>query len=91
MSEIVDRLVVTLGERIDDMQDAESERDFDRIVVLAAALMENAQRAGFADLTGVARALEAASAGCDAEGTHARLVELTEIAHRVRLGHKGSV
>jgi len=90
VSEIVDQLVIGLGERIDHLQDAESEQDFDQIAVLACALVENAQQAGFAELARVAGALEAASTWRDAEGSHRLLVELTEIVHRVRLGHMGA-
>ena len=90
VSEIVDQLVIGLGERIDHLQDAETEQDFDRIALFASALVENAREAGFAELARVASVLENVSARRDAEGTHTRLVELTEIVHRVRLGHMGT-
>lgn len=90
MSEIVDRLVIGLGERIDQLQDAETEQDFDQIAVLANALLRNARAAGFAELAGVASELESVARGRDADGTHAQLVLMTEIVHRVRLGHMGS-
>jgi HPt (histidine-containing phosphotransfer) domain-containing protein len=90
VSEIVDQLVIGLGERIDHLQDSETEQDFDRIAVLASTLVENARQAGFAELAQIASALETVSTWRDAEGTHARLVELTEIVHRVRLGHMGT-
>jgi len=90
VSEIVDELVIGLGEGIDHLQDAESAGDFDQIAMLASALVENARQAGFAELAGAASALEAVSTWRDAEGTHSRLVELTEIVQRVRLGHMGA-
>ncbi len=89
VSEIVDQLVIGLGERIDHLQDAESVQDFDQITVLAAALVKSARQAGFAQLARVAAALEAVSTRRDAATSHTRLVELTEIVHRVRLGHMG--
>lgn len=90
VSEFVDQLVIGLGERIDHLQDAESEQDFDQIAVLASGLVDNARRAGFDELARVASALEAVSTWRDPKSTHTRLVELTEIVHRVRLGHMGS-
>ena len=90
VSEIVDQLVIGLGERIDLLQDAESAHDFDQIAILSSALVENARQAGFAELARVASALEEVSTWRDADRTHARLVELTRIVHRVRLGHMGT-
>jgi hypothetical protein len=87
VSEIVDQLVISLGERIDRLQDAESDQDFDQIAVLASSLVEDARQAGFDELARVASAIEEVSTWRDSKGTHERLVELTGIVHRVRLGH----
>jgi hypothetical protein len=90
VSEIVDQFVIGLGERIDHLQDADSAQDFDQIAILGSALVEDARQAGFAELAGIASALEEVSTWRDAESTHARLVELTGIVYRVRLGHMGT-
>ena len=90
LSEIVDRLVIGLGERIDHLQDAETEQDFDQITEIASSLVEDARRAGFSELARVASALEIVSRLRDAKVARTRLVELTEIVHRIRLGHMGN-
>jgi hypothetical protein len=90
VSDLVDRFVIGLGERIDELQDLEVEGGFDRIAPLARSLAADALRAGFDELAAVTGALEAASAEQNPEETRKHLVELTGLVHRVRLGHTGA-
>jgi hypothetical protein len=90
VSEVVDRFVIGLGERIDELQDLEVERSFDRIAPLARTLALDARRAGFDELASVTEALDAACIARDAELIYQHLVELTDLVHRVRLGHTGA-
>jgi hypothetical protein len=90
VSDVVDDFVIGVSERIDQLQDFESEQDFPRIAENAAAFVADARRAGFDELERVANELAAASAAQREKDSHARLVELTELVHRVRLGHKGA-
>jgi len=90
VSDVVDGFVIGLSELIDQLQDFESEQDFARIADLAGALVADAQRAGFNDLARSAGALASASSEGRFDGTRSCLVDLTELVHRVRLGHKGA-
>jgi hypothetical protein len=87
----INSFVISLGERIDMLQDAEIEGDLSQLAALAGGLIIAADKAGFEPLSALARRLETACFDDDAKDAHARVCELTDIAHRVRLGHKGSV
>jgi hypothetical protein len=86
----IERLVLGLAERVDALQDAYSRRDFKELVSLASALATDAATAGFEPLASGASVIETTSAGRELEPTYRALVELTEIARCVRLGHRGA-
>ncbi len=88
--EPLDRFVVELGERVDALQDAELASRFDRLGSLARELRQVANELGYGPLAECAAAIVAASGERDVESTHKQLVELTDIAQRVRLGHRGA-
>jgi hypothetical protein len=87
--EAVDRFVIRLAERIDQLQDAEA--DLAGLAPLAAGLRAESDAAGYAALAGAAEVLEIACNDGDSKLVHEKLIGLTEIAQRVRLGHKGAV
>ena len=91
IGEAIDAFVVTLAERIDSLQDHEARRELDRVASLSRELGSEAERLGFAPLSDCARILASAGGGEDAEAAHKALVDLTGIAQRVRLGHRGSL
>lgn len=86
----IEAFVLGLAERIDAAQDAYSRRDFKELASLAAALVSDAAAAGFEPLAGGASVIEACCQGRELEPTYRALVELTEIARCVRLGHRGA-
>jgi HPt (histidine-containing phosphotransfer) domain-containing protein len=88
--DVVDRFVIRLAERIDVLQDAEADGDLAQLAALANELMLEADEAGFEALVSFAKSLEAACLGDDAEAARERLLDLTEIAQRIRLGHRGA-
>jgi hypothetical protein len=87
----VDRFVIGLAERIDHLQDAEASRDFQLVAELAQTLMAEADQAGYGTLAGTAKSLGVATSQQEPRQIRLNLLELTEIVHRVRLGHKGAV
>jgi len=90
-ADAIDEFVIQLAERIDHLQDAESEGDMARLIELAESLTRDAENVGYADFIRVAQtALDAAQDG-KADEAHAALVELTDLSHRIRLGHRGSL
>ncbi|CAG1000867.1 hypothetical protein MYXO_03001 [Myxococcaceae bacterium] len=86
----IEAFVLALSDRVDALQDLEQEADFSRIAAHARALGDEAERHGFPLLARAsARSVDAASAR-DAQDTRKALVALTEVARRVRLGHRGA-
>jgi HPt (histidine-containing phosphotransfer) domain-containing protein len=90
-SDTIDRFVIRLAERIDVLQDAEADGDLAHLEALAGELLVEAREAGFEALVAFAETLEGACVGGDSEAARERLLELTEIAQRIRLGHRGAV
>jgi hypothetical protein len=82
--------VVGLAECVDCMQDAGGSRDLGDLNKLALELEHEAMRYGYPPLaTIVASVRIAADAGRD-EAIEDALLHLTEMARRVRQGHRGS-
>ena len=90
LTPVIDAFVLALAERIDAAQDAYSRRDFKELASLAGALVIDAAAAGFEPLASCASVIEATSLGQQVESTYQALVELTELARCVRLGHRGA-
>ena len=86
----VDRFVVRLAEQIDALQDAEADGDLVHLADLAGELVVEAGEAGFDALVAFGETLEAACLGGDTEAARERVLDLTEIAQRIRLGHRGA-
>ena len=90
LEEEIDRFVVGLAEAVDGLQDAESASDLDRLDDLATALAARASRLGYPALEQIAGRVGAACQADDKPAVQGALVELTAIARRVRLGHRGA-
>ena len=72
------------------LQEAEIKEDLGQVARLAQALVAEADDVGFGSLSSCAALVEACCLEEDAEAVHKHLVELTEIARRIRLGHRGA-
>lgn len=90
LASVIDSFVLGLAERIDAAQDAYSRRDFKELASLAGTLVGDAATAGFEPLASCASVIEATSQGQQVESTYQALIELTELARCVRLGHRGA-
>ena len=88
--EDIDQFVVTLGERVDELQDAEATRDFGLLLERAQALADAARDNGYESLREVALEVCRACADDKADAAQEALVELTDLGRRVRLGHRGA-
>jgi hypothetical protein len=86
----IDRFVIRLAERVDVLQDAEIGEHFDELHALADALASDCERTGYPTLGTVARQICEACKEEKAEAIEEFVVELTELARRVRLGHRGA-
>lgn len=90
LREALDAFIVSLAERVDLLQDAESGEDIQALALLSLALSEEAQDLGFAPLAAVARNVQRACVESKLEAVQSGVVELTEISRRIRLGHRGA-
>lgn len=86
----IDRFVIGLAEAVDGLQDAENSGDHDLLEDLSTALAADAARLGYPDLDKVARRVRTSCQDGDKPAVQGSLVELTEVARRIRLGHRGA-
>lgn len=89
--ERIEAFVVGLAERVDELQDAEFKGDRAELESLARELAQGAESLGFGSLAASASAVEGCSHTGDSDEIREVLVDLTELAKRIRLGHRGAV
>jgi hypothetical protein len=89
--EAIDEFVVGVAERIDFLQDADSKGDLGELRRLAAQLGADARAVGFDRLADVAGTVAAACLERAGKPAHDGVVALTELARRIRLGHRGAM
>ncbi|MGH0037014.1 MAG: hypothetical protein ACQGVK_18470 [Myxococcota bacterium] len=87
----LDEFVVHLAERIDLLQDAEGAGDLPQLRALAELLSEDALLYGFPDLADLASLICRCCQEDKPENARDVLTEATEVARRVRLGHRGAL
>jgi hypothetical protein len=87
----IEGFLVSLSERVDDLQDAEFKGDMDALTSLAQTLGGTALELGFDLLAASASELTRCCQSDSVERVRETLLDLTEIAMRVRMGHRGSV
>jgi hypothetical protein len=88
--ERIDRFVVSLGERVDALQDAESAGDRAKLQALAAALREEASELGYPPLADAAARVDLACGEQGMETLRKSVFDLTEVSQRVRRGHRSA-
>ena len=89
--ESIDRFVLELSSQIDDLQEADVQGDFARVIELASKLLEASSAQGYEILSRCCTGVRAAAESRSSEELRKALVEVTEVAHRIRLGYRGSV
>jgi hypothetical protein len=87
----LDAFVVALGERIDSIQENEQLGQPEEAAKRAAELAADAVTMGLPPLAEAAERVVASCLAADAQRLHDAVVELTEVATRVRLGHRGGI
>ena len=83
--------MLELSTQIDDLQEADVQGDFARVIELAQALGDRGIDHGYDILARCCVGVRGAAEARSAEQLRKALVELTEVAHRIRLGYRGSV
>ena len=91
IQDAIDAFVVVLAERVDELQDCEARGDHEHLCRLAEELLLESTKVGFDGLSRCAAAARGAAQERDAEATRKALIELTEVAQRIRLGHRGAI
>lgn len=90
LAEDIDRFVVALGERIDAIQDAELAHKLGEVAELARTLGADADRLGYPSMAMSAKGVVMAAEDDAGDELQETIVELTDLAQRVRQGHRGA-
>ncbi len=90
-AEQIESFIVGLAERVDGLQDAEFKGDLEELSTMAHTLNATALELGFDLLAASASDLERCCLSDSVEQVRETLIDLTEIAKRVRMGHRGAV
>jgi len=90
-AEEIETFVVALAERVDDLQDAEFKGDLEELACKARRLGTKALELGFDLLAASSSDLERCCRIESEDEVRETLIDLTEIAKRIRMGHRGAV
>jgi HPt (histidine-containing phosphotransfer) domain-containing protein len=90
LADDINRFVIGLSEQIDSIQDAELTNDYRQMADLAGTLARDAERLGYPALAQMARTVASAAEDAKPEAVQEANFELTELAQRVRRGHRGA-
>jgi hypothetical protein len=90
LADDIDRFVIGLAERIDGIQDAELQGGATRVADLARQLASESERLGYPSMAVSAKAVAMAAEDDVQQELRDTIVELTELAQRIRRGHRGA-
>ena len=90
LADDISAFVIRLAEEVDALQDAEASAQWEPLCDIALNLSRNADRCGFPGLSQIARGVARAAEDGKPEDARSGLVDLTEMAQRIRLGHRGA-
>jgi hypothetical protein len=91
LRDAIDEFAIGLAERVDQLQDADFNRDWESLSAQSKTLVEDAKRVGFGPLSRSAEVVAEACESADGELIHKYLCALTDVAKRIRRGHRGAV
>jgi hypothetical protein len=90
LSDAIHAFVVGLAERIDALQDSEVAGSVDEVAGMGRDLGSQSDRLGFELMAASAARLIDSCDAHDPDALHKAVVDVTEIAQRVRQGHRGA-
>jgi hypothetical protein len=90
LADDIGAFVVSLAEQVDCLQDSEAAAQWEPLRDLSLNLAREAERCGFPGLAQAARGVAHAAEDGKPEDARAGVVELTDLAQRIRLGHRGA-
>jgi hypothetical protein len=82
--------VIGLAERVDRLQDAQLAGNVDELSRGAAALALRARELGYPPVVEIAEKIHVGCLELQPDAAERALLELTELARQVRLGHRGA-
>jgi len=88
--ERIERFILTLGEQIDRLQDDEAAGDLGALASHARAFEDRSRELGYPPLADAAGRIRAACEEGSPEAALKAVRDLTELAQRVRRGHRGA-
>lgn len=86
----IDAFVFGLGEIVDSFQDAEAAGALPKLDEIAAQLMARAETLGYRPVSDSAQRVRAACSERNPEAVRKAVQDLTEVAQRVRRGHRSA-
>jgi len=86
----ISAFVIRLAERVDKLQDAEGAAEYGQLGPLASDLAAESERLGYVPLSDAAQDVSRACKEDKPEAAQEALLEVTELARRIRLGHRGA-
>jgi hypothetical protein len=90
LAEDIDDFVIGLAERIDAIQDAELASKYAEVVQIVSALAQDATRLGYPGMAQSAQGVADTAEDDQRDELQETIVELTEMAQRIRRGHRGA-
>ncbi len=89
LAEDIDRFVIVLAERVDAIQDAELANCAGEIASLSRQLSSDAERVGYPAMAQTAKSTAMAAEDGKIEAMQEQIIEMTDLAQRIRRGHRG--
>lgn len=90
LAEDLDRFVIALAERIDQIQDAELASSWPDVASLARTLANDAERLGYPGMALSAKNVAMTAEDEKSDVLQDAIIDLTDLAQRVRRGHRGA-
>jgi hypothetical protein len=86
----IDDFVIVLAEHVDELQDAEIQERYEDLIMMTEALADRSRDLGFASFAEAAHQVCVACQEQKPDTAREGLLELTDLARRIRLGHRGA-
>lgn len=90
LAEDLDRFVISLAEQIDAIQDAELATSWPEVASLARSLANDANRLGYPGMAQCAKSVAMSAEDAKTEALQEAVIDLTDLAQRIRRGHRGA-
>ncbi len=90
LAEDLDRFVIALAERIDAIQDAELAASWSDVAALSRTLANDSERLGYPGMALSAKNVAMSAEDAKTEVLQDAIVDLTDLAQRIRRGHRGA-